>query len=147
MVILLCIVLALVTFLMGMAILLQEPKQSGLSGSFGMGGDQMLGAGSANPLSKLTGILAAAFLVLCLGIGLLEQKEATDTSIEERAEDGSGVPPAVGGAIDDLGGDPVTPPLPPAPQGSTGPDLTPGSTGGTPPTPPPTPPPGDGSGG
>lgn len=121
-VVLLCIILAIVTFLMGMAILLQEPKQSGLSGSFGMGGDQMLGAGSANPLSKLTGILAAVFLALCLGIGLLEEKRAHDTSIEERAEDTTGVTPAVGDTSIPPGGDAVTPPMPPppAPGGSGG---------------------------
>jgi protein translocase SecG subunit len=136
MITLLCILLALVTFLMGMAILLQEPKQSGLSGSFGMGGDQMLGAGSPNPLSKFTGILAGVFLVLCLGIGLLEQKRMTDTAIEERAEDASGVPPAVG-STDELGGDATTPPMPPPP----------GTTGTAPSAPPPAPAEGSGSGG
>ena len=50
----LCIVLALLTFMMSMAILVQEPKQAGLSGSFGMGGEQMLGAGSPNATDRRT---------------------------------------------------------------------------------------------
>jgi preprotein translocase subunit SecG len=146
-VILLCIVLALVTFLMGMAILLQEPKQSGLSGSFGMGGDQMLGAGSANPLSKLTGILASVFLALCLGIGLLEQSASEQSRIPELPGDEAGVPAEVGGIPGEVGGDAVTPPMPPPAEGGSGLSPTPAESGGTPPAPPPTPAPGEGSGG
>lgn len=129
MIVFLCIILALLTFLMGMAILLQEPKQSGLSGSFGMGGDAMLGAGKPNALSRFTGILAGAFLVLCLGIGLLEQREMKQSGIEDRPEDAAeaGLQPGATGE-----GDAVTPPMPP-----------PGGTG----TAPPAPPPGEGSGG
>ena len=113
MVTLLCIVLALITFLMSMAILIQEPKQSGLSGSFGMGGEQMLGAGSPNAISKFTGILAALFFVLCLAIGLLDQAAQEETSIEPREGDTSGVNPSVSGELDPGGAPPpdgVTPP-------------------------------------
>ena len=96
----LCIVLALITFMMSMAILVQEPKQGGLSGSFGMGGEQMLGAGSPNAISKFTGILAACFLVLCLVIGLVDQASQEQTGIKQQPGDTSGLDPAVGGPAD-----------------------------------------------
>ena len=90
-IILLSILLAFVTFAMSMAILLQEPKQAGLSGSFGMGGDQMLGAGSPNALSKFTGFLAVGFLVLCLGIGLLKKQDISSSDIQMQEGDTRGV--------------------------------------------------------
>ncbi len=95
MIILLSIVLAFVTFAMCMAILLQEPKQAGLSGSFGMGGDQMLGAGSPNALSKFTGYLAVGFLVLCLSIGLLKKQDMGSSGIQLQDGDTRGVTTSV----------------------------------------------------
>jgi protein translocase SecG subunit len=89
--IILYIILGGVTLVMGLAILLQEPKQAGLGGSFGMGGDQMLGALSPNALSRFTGMLSVAFLVLCLGIGLLDKVEAGRSSIDPQAGDQSGM--------------------------------------------------------
>jgi protein translocase SecG subunit len=89
--IILYIILGGVTLVMGLAILLQEPKQAGLGGSFGMGGDQMLGARSPNALSRFTGMLSVAFLVLCLGIGLLDKVEAGRSSIDPQAGDQSGM--------------------------------------------------------
>jgi len=89
--IILYIILGGVTLVMGRAILLQEPKQAGLGGSFGMGGDQMLGARSPNALSRFTGMLSVAFLVLCLGIGLLDKVEAGRSSIDPQAGDQSGM--------------------------------------------------------
>ncbi|MGA1202878.1 MAG: preprotein translocase subunit SecG [Planctomycetota bacterium] len=91
MLIILYIILGGVTLVMGLAILLQEPKQAGLGGSFGMGGDQMLGARSPNALSRFTGMLSVAFLVLCLGIGLLDKVEAGRSSIDPQAGDQSGM--------------------------------------------------------
>jgi protein translocase SecG subunit len=89
--IILYIILGGVTLVMGLTILLQEPKQAGLGGSFGMGGDQMLGARSPNALSRFTGMLSVAFLVLCLGIGLLDKVEAGRSSIDPQAGDQSGM--------------------------------------------------------
>ena len=91
MLIILYIILGGVTLVMGLTILLQEPKQAGLGGSFGMGGDQMLGARSPNALSRFTGMLSVAFLVLCLGIGLLDKVEAGRSSIDPQAGDQSGM--------------------------------------------------------
>ncbi len=100
MVTLLCIVLGIVSFLMCMAILVQEPKQGGLSGTFGMGGDQMLGAGNPNAISKFTGILAGTFLVLCLLIGLVDQASQEQTGIKDIPGDSSGLDPSVGAPPD-----------------------------------------------
>ena len=91
MLIILYIILGGVTLVMGLTILLQEPKQAGLGGSFGMGGDQMLGARSPNALSRFTRMLSVAFLVLCLGIGLLDKVEAGRSSIDPQAGDQSGM--------------------------------------------------------
>ena len=112
MVTILCILLALVTFIMSMAILVQDPKQAGLSGSFGMGGEQMLGAGTPNAISKFTGFLAVAFLVLCLVIGLVDESVQNKSGL--KAQEGDleatvGADPAAGtgetGAVDTgLGG-------------------------------------------
>jgi preprotein translocase subunit SecG len=115
MVIVLCILLAIVTFLMGVAILLQEPKQSGLSGSFGMGGDQMLGTGKPNELSKFTGILAAAFILISMGVVLLDEGAKGRSVIEEQAGDEANVSPA-----------PLTVP----PPGGTGAGTAPPGSGG-----------------
>ena len=124
----LSIVLAFVTLIMGMAILLQEPKQAGLSGSFGMGGDQMLGAGTPNPLSKLTGWLAVAFLVLCLGIGLIEKGVSAESGIQEQPGDTSGLAPAISNPDAALPGELDIG----TPGGTTGADgITDGPTDGT----------------
>ena len=87
MVTILCILLALVTFIMSMAILVQDPKQAGLSGSFGMGGEQMLGAGTPNAISKFTGFLAVAFLVLCLVIGLVDESVQNKSGLKAQEGD------------------------------------------------------------
>ena len=51
----------------------------------------MLGARSPNALSRFTGMLSVAFLVLCLGIGLLDKVEAGRSSIDPQAGDQSGM--------------------------------------------------------
>jgi len=91
MVTILCILLALVTFIMSMAILVQDPKQAGLSGSFGMGGEQMLGAGTPNAISKFTGFLAVAFLVLCLVIGLVDESVQNKSGLKAQEGDLEGI--------------------------------------------------------
>lgn len=145
MVIFLCIVLALVTFMMSMAILVQEPKQSGLSGSFGMGGEQMLGAGSPNAISKFTGVLAAIFLGLCLVIGLVDQKAQDTTSIELQEGDTTGGDPGFE-AIDGGTGESVTPTPTPGGAGESG-GTSGADGGGSSLTPAPADAPDDGSGG
>ena len=78
------VLLGFVSVLMGLAILLQEPKQAGLSGAFGLGGDnQMLGTSPASGIAKLTRLLAVVFFALCLGVGILAKEEGSSSILED----------------------------------------------------------------
>ena len=61
----LMILLGLVTVLLGFVILIQEPKQAGLSGAFGLGGtDQMMGTKPTSGIGRFTAYLSVIFFVL-----------------------------------------------------------------------------------
>lgn len=109
----LMIALGLVTFLMGVAILLQEPKQGGLSGAFGMGGDQMLGTSSSSGISRFTTLLAVVFFGLSIAVGVMSTASSNTSSIRGVEGDVSGT----GSSIEslDLGGGLEEVPLPPGP--------------------------------
>lgn len=78
------VLLGFVSVLMGLAILLQEPKQAGLSGAFGLGGDnQMLGTSPASGIAKLTRLLALIFFALCIGVGILAKEESSSSILED----------------------------------------------------------------
>ena len=78
------VLLGFVSVLMGLAILLQEPKQAGLSGAFGLGGDnQMLGTSPASGIAKLTRLLAVVFFALCLGVGILAKEESSSSMLQD----------------------------------------------------------------
>ena len=80
----LSVLLGFVSVLMGLAILLQEPKQAGLSGAFGLGGDnQMLGTSPASGIAKLTRLLALIFFALCIGVGILAKEESSSSILED----------------------------------------------------------------
>ncbi|MGE4618624.1 MAG: preprotein translocase subunit SecG [Planctomycetota bacterium] len=82
MVIFLMIVLGVVSVLLGLAILLQEPKQAGLSGAFGMGGEsQMLGTSTTSGIARFTMYLSVAFFVLCIAVGLLAREGRDDSRL------------------------------------------------------------------
>jgi protein translocase SecG subunit len=83
MVIFLMIVLGVVSVLLGLAILLQEPKQAGLSGAFGMGGEsQMLGTSTTSGIARFTMYLSVAFFVLCITVGLLAREERDESRLK-----------------------------------------------------------------
>ncbi len=125
MLIFLMITLGVVTFLMGFAILLQEPKTGGLSGAFGMGGDQMLGASSASGISRFTTMLAVVFFGLSIAVGVMSTKSSNTSAIRGAEGDQSVSGPAIeainpGGGLRDV-------PLPPGTGDGAG-----GPVGGTP---------------
>ena len=103
----LMILLGVVTVLLGLAILLQEPKQAGLSGAFGLGGtEQMLGTSPTSGIARFTMYLSVAFFVLCITVGLMAREERDDSrltsdpigdSIGVLVPGGVGIGDAVGG--------------------------------------------------
>ena len=96
----LMIVLGCVTVLLGLAILLQEPKQAGLSGAFGLGGsEQMLGTSTTSGIARFTMFLAVAFFLLCITVGLMAREDRDDTRLKpDPIEPGFGaLEPGVGG--------------------------------------------------
>ncbi|MEC9475691.1 MAG: preprotein translocase subunit SecG [Planctomycetota bacterium] len=78
----LMVVLGIVTVLMALAILLQEPKQAGLSGAFGLGGsEQMLGTSTTSGIARFTMVLSVAFFLLCITVGLMARDERGDSRL------------------------------------------------------------------
>ena len=72
----LIVILALVCFLMIVAVLMQRPKQEGLGAAFGGGiTDQMWGAQTSNVLQKATVSLAIIFFVITLILSVLVAKK------------------------------------------------------------------------
>lgn len=102
----LMIVLALVG-----VVLIQRSEGGGLG--IGGGSGFMSARGTANALTRTTGILAALFFLTSLGLGLLTRYEARPTDILNRipATQGQG-----NGILDTLG--PATTPAAPAPAGN-----------------------------
>jgi protein translocase SecG subunit len=96
----LMITLGLVTLLLGFVILIQEPKQAGLSGAFGLGGsEQMMGTKSSSGIGRFTAYLSVVFLMLCITVGVMARGDK-DTSrlTDPPPEPGFGaVDPGTGG--------------------------------------------------
>ena len=108
----LMIVLGIVTVLLGLAILIQEPKQAGLSGAFGLGGsEQMLGTSATSGIARFTMYLSVAFFLLCITVGLMAREDRDDSRLtSDPAENAIGslepVPIGIGDALG--GNEPVT---------------------------------------
>jgi preprotein translocase subunit SecG len=83
----------ILSFLMIVLILLQAGKGQGLAGAIGggMAGQSMFGGrGAADFLTKATSYIAAAYMVLALGIGLFYKSEAEQTQkslIQQKMEE------------------------------------------------------------
>ena len=103
--VLITIHLIVVLFLI-VLVLLQRSEGGGLG--IGGGGGMTTGRQATDGLTKTTGILAAAFFVTSLGLGVLARYDdgtggAFDRAERIRAEDA--VPSDGGGILDSLGGD------------------------------------------
>ncbi|MBL7025395.1 MAG: preprotein translocase subunit SecG [Candidatus Marinimicrobia bacterium] len=77
---LLYIILVIISLLLMMVILMQSSKGGGLAGTFGGGNTASAlfgGVGAGNFLTKLTGGLAVAFMVIIILIGVLNKGGST----------------------------------------------------------------------
>jgi protein translocase SecG subunit len=111
----LMIALGFVTVLLGFVILIQEPKQAGLSGAFGggMGGsDQMMGTKATSGIGRFTAILSVTFFSLCILVGVISSSDRDSSRLQsdtvepgfgsiDGAADSDGVGDAIGDAIGD----------------------------------------------
>ena len=111
----LMIALGLVTVLLGFVILIQEPKQAGLSGAFGLGGsDQMMGTTATSGIGRFTAILSVIFFVLCILVGVAASSDMDSSRLNSDTVEpgfgeldgvGAGTPDGVGDALGDAIGD------------------------------------------
>jgi preprotein translocase subunit SecG len=63
----LTVLIAIIAFLLIIAVLVQNPKGGGIDSTYGSGANQMFGAArSADAIEKITWYLAAALFVLCI---------------------------------------------------------------------------------
>jgi preprotein translocase subunit SecG len=112
----------IISVLLVVAILLQSSKGGGLAGIAGgmMSSTVFGGRGAANFLSKATTILAALFMLNCLGMAMISTSSTKGSSVTQQAVSqesaNSPVPkvPADGGE----GGENEVPPPAPAPSGN-----------------------------
>ena len=83
---LLYVVEVIVCLLLGLAVMLQKPKEGGLGGAFGGGAlEASLGADAGNVLIKATAILAAVFLLNTLVLARLTSTPTTGSVLEGEA--------------------------------------------------------------
>lgn len=104
--VLIVIHLMIVVALVGVVLLQRsEGGALGIGGGGGSGG-LMSARGAADALTRTTGILAAAFFVTSIGLGILARYEAQPTDILDRIEQtGTGGGQSI---LDQLGGSPVS---------------------------------------
>lgn len=114
--VILVVLLILALCLIGV-VLLQRSEGGGLGIGGGGGGGAVSARGAATALGKLTWILGAAFMVMCLAMTILSARNSEDTSVIDRlgvdapiTDDGPALPP-----VDELlppvsGDSPLLPP-------------------------------------
>ena len=74
-------VLVIVSLLLLGVVLMQRPKQEGLGAAFGAAiTDQAFGARTTDVLKKATVYFGTAFMVLCLGLGMLINRQHVKSS-------------------------------------------------------------------
>ena len=99
--VLLYVVEIVVCLLLGMAVMLQKPKEGGLGGAFGGGAlEASLGADAGNVLIKATTILGTIFLIntLCLALVISSKGNASvaASAATEQTQQTEGEQPAGG---------------------------------------------------
>lgn len=63
----------------------QDEKSQGLGGIFGGSSDSTFGTGSSKFLTKVTSIMAIAFVVLALLVGITSRSNTSDSLVEAAA--------------------------------------------------------------
>ncbi len=67
----------------------QDEKSQGLGGIFGGSSDSTFGTGSSKFLTKVTSIMAIAFVVLALLVGITSRSNTSDSIVEAAASQSS----------------------------------------------------------
>lgn len=102
------IIVHLVIVIALVIVVLLQRSEGGALGIGGGGGGMMTARGAASALTRLTAILAAAFFITSLSLGLLARYGSQPTDILDRLpvnQGGSAIPGAGGGSLlDQLGG-------------------------------------------
>lgn len=81
----LLIILLLLALALIIVVLMQRSEGGGLGmGGGGGGGGMMSGRGAASALSKVTWVLAAAFLSLCVALTIIAARESGNSSVLDR---------------------------------------------------------------
>ena len=82
----LLIILLLLALALIIVVLMQRSEGGGLGmgGGGGGGGGMMSGRGAASALSKVTWVVAAAFLSLCIALTIIAARESGNASVLDR---------------------------------------------------------------
>ncbi len=94
---LLIVLFFIICVLLTFVILIQSSKGGGLAGAFGgidSMGAMLGGRGSASFLSKVTAILAAAFMIIALIMGFMTRGSVSQSSLVEQSRERRAASPA-----------------------------------------------------
>ena len=80
--IILLVLFVIAALLLIFLVAVQDEKSQGLGGIFGGSSDSTFGSGSSKFLTKITAIIAAAFIVLALLVGLSSRSSYRDNLAE-----------------------------------------------------------------
>ncbi|MCA8962229.1 MAG: preprotein translocase subunit SecG [Planctomycetes bacterium] len=75
------VVIAVVSLILIGLVLIQDSKAGGLSAAIAGSGESFVGAAANKGITKFTGWLATGFLVLCLLVGMMTEKDKQSSSI------------------------------------------------------------------
>jgi protein translocase SecG subunit len=81
MIVLLYVLFALVSIVLVLIVLIQDEGGEGFGGIFGGGSTTPFGSRSGNVLTRFTSILAALFIFICVGLGLLNKSPEIESSV------------------------------------------------------------------
>jgi preprotein translocase subunit SecG len=81
MIVLLYVLFALISVILVLMVLIQDEGGEGFGGIFGGGSTTPFGSRSGNVLTRFTSILAALFLFICVGLGLLNKSPEIESSV------------------------------------------------------------------
>ena len=112
MIILFLVLVVLASVLLGIIVLIQNPKGGGLSGTFGGFGNQIMGVKQTNDvLEKGTWIFAGVIAILCLTSTLFISGSAgtTNDRLEKINPAGAGQRPPAGNTVPFTNPQPATP--------------------------------------
>jgi protein translocase SecG subunit len=81
MIVFLYVLFALVSLILVLIVLIQDEGGEGFGGIFGGGSTTPFGSRSGNVLTRFTSILAALFILICVGLGLLNKSPEIEGTV------------------------------------------------------------------